>query len=351
MFAHDVVLATARALCGPVVDQEPTPAPVGERPPYMPGNLHEVVNVQTDVAISDTGDAVAGRLDNVIGTQLLVTSANRVASTLDEWVRDPAPSTTYKEAQEMDGSSAGRIAALPIIGFAGDWFVHTGDMTVLGAVAVPTWLSQAYIEVAQFAASWVPLLQLWTVRLQEVIRTAHEGDRSVNSSEELRIVDQAIRRQTSELRSAQLCQSQLHRRFLDIFLSESGVTSLERELDAQLVSAERLADWYDERRRRSTEDARNILLLAIGLFGVFGVASYLSLANGTSREDRYRGFFHFLNLNPQTEVHIVLGIFILFLVLGVFLLSESVWGIWRTKVRRFRDSAARRRARAGRRGR
>jgi len=326
MFAHDVVLATARALTHEVIvgQDPPTQSKPGELPPYMPGNLHEVVTVQTDEPITIGGDAGARRLDNIVGAQVLVTSANRVASTLFEWLRDRAPSETYQAAKEVDAWSEGQIAPLPLIGFKGDWFVHTGDMTVFGAVAVPTWLSEAYIEVAQFAASWVPLLQLWTVRLQEVIRTAHAGDRGANSSEQLRIVDQAIRRQTSELRSPQLCQSQLHRRFLDIFLSESGVTSLERELDAQLLSAERLADWYDERRRRGSEDARNILLLVIGLFGVFGLASYLSLANGTSGEPRYTGVFRFLNLNPQTEVHIVLGVFVVFLGLGILLLRAPI---------------------------
>ena len=342
MFAHDVVLATARALTGDVVGKIPKRSPGTELPPYMPGNLHEVITVQTDEPITMGVDDAARRLDDVVGAQLLFTSANRVAGTLAEWLRDPSPSATYQASQEVDSWSGGTITPLPLIGFKGDWFVHTGATTVFGTVAVPSWLKQAYIDVAQFAASWVPLLELWTVRLQEVIRTAHADHRGVDSSEQLRIVDQAIRRQTSELRSPQLCQSQLHRRFLDIFLSESGVTNLERELDAQLVSAERLADWYDERRRRRAEDARNILLLVIGLFGVFGLASYLSLANGTSGERRYTGLFRFLNLNPQIEVHIVLGVFALFLGSGLFLLREQVFGVWRFVTRWPREHAARR---------
>jgi hypothetical protein len=345
MFARDVVLAVASALTEPIKGhKDPTATKTGALPPYMPGNLHEVVLVQTDVPISGADDVVAGRLDNIMGARVLVTSVNRIASTLEEWLRSPAPSGTYGEGASED-SSDGRIAPLPFIGFAGDWFANTGDTTVFGIVAVPDWLRLAYFEVGQFAASWVPLLQLWSSRLQEAIRTAHSGDQSAESSERLRIVDQGIRRQTSELQSAQLCQSELHRRFLDRFLAESGVTRLVEELDAQLIAAERLADWYDERRRRSAEDARNVLLLGIGLFGVFGLASYLSLANGTSGVHRYTGFFQFLNLDPQREVHIVIGLFAFVLAVGAILLSESFWGIWRAKVRTFRAWVSRRRRR------
>jgi hypothetical protein len=337
-FARDVVLAVARALSEPIeVGKDSTPTKTGVLPPYMPGNLHEVVLVQTDVPISGADDAVAGRLDNIMGARVLVTSANRIASTLEEWLRSPAPSGTYGEG---DDTSDGRVAPVPIIGFAGDWFVNTGDMTVFGIVAVPDWLREAFFEVAQFAASWVPLLQLSSTRLQEAIRTAHNSDRSSNSSEQLRIVDQGIRRQRSELRSAQLCQSELHRRFLDRFLSESGVTRLVGELDAQLLAAERLADWYDERRRRSAEDAQNRLLLVIGVFGVFGLASYLSLANGTSNERRYRGLFGFLDGNPQTEVTIVLGIFLGVFSFGLVLLfREQLRAVLRRTIGYFRKRA------------
>jgi hypothetical protein len=151
-------------------------------------------------------------------------------------------------------------------------------------------------------------------------RTFH---RSASASEQLRIVDQEIRRQTSQLHSAQLCQSQLHRRFLDIFLQESGVTRLEEELDAQLIAAERLADWYDEKRHRSAEDSRNFLLVLIGVFGVFGLASYLTLANG-KHDPPYQGFFKFMSSNPQTEVDIVLFTFVGIFLIGLFVLRDAI---------------------------
>ncbi len=330
LFAQDVVLATARALCG---TEKPDGVKIAQIPPYMPGNLHEVVKVQTDVPIAAPGSAP---IETVLGAQVLLSSANLVASTLDEWLRAPAPMSTANGVGEPGGSSHGRTLPLPILGFAGDWFAHTGDMTVFGIVAVPDWLWGAYLEVAQFAASWVPRLEMWSTRLEEVIRTAHGGDhRSQRSSESLRMVDQSIRRQTSELRSSQLCQSQLHRRFLDLFLDESGVLTLANELEEQLVAAERLADWYDERRRSASEDARNFLLLLIGLFSVFGLASYLSLANGTTPEGKYRGFFGLLNSDPSVEVHIVLGVFLALVLICVWLLFLR--GRMLTKMRQFRN--------------
>ncbi len=330
LFAQDVVLATARALCG---TEKPDGVKIAQIPPYVPGNLHEVVKVQTDVPIAAPGLVP---IETVLGAQVLLSSANLVASTLDEWLRAPAPMTTPNGAGKQGVSNYARTLPLPILGFAGDWFAQTGDMTVLGIVAVPDWLWGAYLEVAQFAATWVPRLEMWSTRLEEVIRTAHDGDhRSQKSSEALRMVDQSIRRQTSELRSSQLCQSQLHRRFLDVFLDESGVLTLANDLEAQLVAAERLADWYDERRRSSSEDARNFLLVLIGLFSVFGLASYLSLANGTTREGKYRGFFGLLNSDPSVEVHIVLGVFLLLVLVCVWLLFLR--GRMLTKMRQLRN--------------
>ncbi len=238
----------------------------------------------------------------------------------------------------MEHGTDGRVTGIPGIGFSGDWFVHTGDMTVFGVVAVPTWITQVYLEVGQFVATWVPLLELWSLRLNKAIRNAHDYAASA-SARELRALDQEVRRQASELRSAQLCQSHLHRKFLDTLLIECGVTGLEQELDVQIEAAERLSDWYDEQWHRDAESARNILLLLIGVFGVFGLAGYLSLANGSS-EGRYKGFFRFLTDNPGTEVQVLLAFFLVFLGSGLILL------FW-NRLRSYRVRRARRRPRGG----
>jgi hypothetical protein len=130
-------------------------------------------------------------------------------------------------------------------------------------------------------------------------------------------------------------------------LSEFGVTELERELSIQLEAAQRLTDWYREQRQQSAESVRNILLLLIGLFGVFSVASYLSLANG-STEKRYTGIFRFMNSSPNTEVYIVLGVFALFLIAGVWLLWRQIRDTiadWR--VRRSQEGTRRPSGRSG----
>jgi hypothetical protein len=325
-FAHEIVLRTAHALGDPITRQEKhLNGALDEDLDYLPGNLHEVVTVKTDIPIVGPDGEVIVPLDRMIGAQVVLRSANRVVSTLAEWLRVPVQMSPGRDPMAAGPTSEGRIAPLPFIGFSGDWFAYTGNMTVFGEVAVPSWLSMAYVEVAQFAASWVPLLELWSLRLEDEIRTAHgrRGHRSASASEQLRIVDQEIRRQTSQLRSAQLCQSQLHRRFLDIFLEESGVTRLEEEIEAQLIAAERLADWYDEKRHRSAEDSRNVLLVLIGVFGVFGLASYLTLANGKD-DPPYRGFFKFMSSNPQTEVEIVLFTFVGIFLVGLFVLRDAI---------------------------
>lgn len=355
-FAHEIVLRTAHALGDPITAGEAhrtffdradkhSGTVLDVDLDYLPGNLHEVITVKTDVPIVGAHGDVVVELDKMIGAQVVLRSANRIASTLTEWLRVPVQTFTNPESIAAGQSSEGRIAPLPFIGFSGDWFAYTGNTTVLGEVAVPSWLSMAYVEVAQFAASWIPLLQLWSLRLEDEIRTAHghRGHRSATASERLRIVDQEIRRQTSELRSAQLCQSELHRRFLDVFLSESGVTRLEKELDSQLMAAERLVDWYDEKRRQSSEDSRNILLVIIGVFGVFGLASYLTLVNGRN-DPQYRGPFQFME-SPGREVALVLGVFLVISLFGVWVLRDvfaklfvRLWS--RHKARRSRRIAA-----------
>jgi hypothetical protein len=320
-FARDVITATANALVNEPSRRRPSSGE--EISPYVAGNLHEVIVVQTEKVLSGPGGIDYGKLEHLIGANVLLRSFNRVASTLAEWVRSPSAGVTSKRIELTDGPAGGQIRAVPSLGFEGDWFVHTGEATVFGLVATPGWVSDVYFEVGQFAATWAVLLQLWSQRLHRAIRTAHKRDRS-SSSWELRFIDQEVRRRSSELRSAQLCQSQFHRHLLDALLSQSGVSTLEGQLYAQLEAAERLTDWYGEQRQHSAESARNILLLLIGLFGVFGVAGYLSLANG-SVEGRYSGAFGFLSSNPGTEVAIVLFLFGIFLVIGFFLLWRQVW--------------------------
>ena len=57
------------------------------------------------------------------------------------------------------------------MGLAGDRCTHTGEMTVFGIVAAPSWHSDVYVEAAQFASSWSPRLRLWNRRLESTIRS------------------------------------------------------------------------------------------------------------------------------------------------------------------------------------
>ncbi len=149
LFARDVVLATARALYKREGKTGRTDRAwhsrrgwrnkhrsynPDEMPAYLAGNLHEVVVVQTESLVPARTETAADRLDKMMGTQILLRSGNRVASTLAEWIRLPAPSNVVDE--RVEHGTDGRVTGIPGIGFSGDWFVHTGDMTVFGVVAV-----------------------------------------------------------------------------------------------------------------------------------------------------------------------------------------------------------------------
>jgi hypothetical protein len=277
LYAFDVVRATVNAIrrVAGRTEVEYGDDPSGED--CRRGNVREVLIIQTDAPLATSGpDAAttAERLDELMGGRILRT-VHRSASTLAEWVRHP----TLAEAKQ---DSIRETAAIPEIGFRGDWLLHSGDTSVIGIVATPSWLRDEYSEVAQFATSCSPLMTLWSARMSKALdeaRRPNGGDSG--AADELRSLDYEVRRHILTMRSEQLCQSRAHRRFLDLFLELTGVSRLEHDLQEQITAAEGLADWLEERARRHSERARSVLLFLISLLGVFGVAGFFALANDT----------------------------------------------------------------------
>lgn len=241
--------------------------------PYVRANLHEVVIVQTDAAISLQSEEIADRLDNAVGGRILLRSLQRASATLDEWTRFPP-----LQRSELRARGAA-VVAVPEIGYSGDWFAHTGETTVFGIVAVPAWFRDVYFEVAQFASSWSPVLQLWNRRLQDAITTLREHlDTSPRrASETLRDVEQEVRRHLAEMNAEDLCATLAYRGFLDSLLDAVGVGRLQNELETQLQAAEQLADYYYQHQEQQAARRRDLLLFFIALFGIFGIADFLAL--------------------------------------------------------------------------
>jgi hypothetical protein len=273
---------------------------------YMRGNLHEVLIAHTDGPIGTQPDDVSERLNSALGGRILLRSIQRSATTIDEWVRYP-PATP--SSGRGDGIS--EISDLPEMGLAGDWCAYTGETTVFGIVAAPSWHSAVYLEAAQFAASWSPLLRLWNSRLQEAMKRSDpsaDSDARGYDSEELRKLEQKVRQHLAQINSEELCATLTHRRFLDRLLKMEGIGRLQDETERQLLATERLIDWWtatfrskSEDQRQQTDRRREGLLGVIALFGIFEMGGFLELANSTSW---HQGFF------------------------GLFTLREGVWEDW-----------------------
>jgi monoamine oxidase len=291
--------------------RQPT-EPIEDVPEFERGHLHEVIVVRTDEPLGLRSDTIAKVLDNAVGGKILLRSIQRGATTLDEWVRYPPLPLPNNEGRRP------MIDDLPEMGLAGDWCAHTGESTVFGIVAAPSWQSDAFVEAAQFVAAWTPLLRLWARRLQSAVesRPLPSGRKestyadAKSTTDTLRQIERRIRLHLMQIRAEDLCATQAHRRFLDQLLEMAGLNKLHSDIEAQLQAAERLTDFHEERTRREADDRRQFLLGAIAVFSLFGVASFLSLANETGKAHSDIGF---LNIGVgQWEDWVVLGLFLVF---------------------------------------
>jgi hypothetical protein len=338
-FAWGMIKAATDAYCTAL--QQDLGAPPGPAH-YVRGNLHEVVVVQTDGAIAVQSQEIARRLDSAVGGRILLRSVQRAAGTLEEWTRFPP----------LQHTQASGVVAVPEVGYAGDWFVHTGETTVFGIVAVPAWFRDVYPEAAQFASSWSPVLQLWNRRLQDALKVALRDLDSKhdiaagNASNKLRDVEQQVRHHLAEINADDLCATLAYRRFLDSLLDAVGIGRLERELETQLQAAEQLTDYFYQQEEKRATGRRDILLFFIALLGVFSLADFLALLDTTN----YHGQVGFIRLSPDGRWQdlLVLVLFIAALLGGIYVLfginGPRSWlrrkrETWKRKRKRKRSAA------------
>ncbi|MGD0702856.1 MAG: hypothetical protein ABSA02_23610 [Trebonia sp.] len=321
LFSRDVIKAVATASFWPVKEDPPT----ADR--LVRGSLHEIVVVRTDGLLGEHSEEITDALDRSVGGRLLARSVQRAMNTLDEWVRYPPVPRTGRQG------AVPAIAGLPELGLAGDWCTHTGETTVFGIVAAPSWHSDVYLEAAQFVSSWPPLLRLWSSRLLSVIRTAESHSDKGSDAEKLRLIESQVRLHLAQTKAEELTAT-LAPRFLDQLLEMAGLGRLQGELEAQLVAAERLTDWFNERarqradeeyrkneerhrededKRQRSDQRRNWLLGVIGLFTIFEVGTFLGLVNTTQ-----------FGAPGVWEVWLMLTLFVLALLAGAYFFNQNV---------------------------
>jgi hypothetical protein len=309
-FSRDVIKAIVYAEFWPTEKDLPAAKPE-ER--FVLGNLHEIVIVRTDAPLGTHPKEIADALDRAVGGRILARSIQRTATTLEEWVRyPPVPRTGRRDTEPA-------IAGMPEMGLAGDWCTHTGETSVFGIVAAPSWHSDVYVEAAQFVSSWSPLLRLWGRRLLNAIQIAQLDSDRESDSENLRHIEGQVRLHLAQTKAEELTATLAHRRFLDQLLEMAGLDRLQGELEAQLGAAERFTDWFNERARQKADQRRQVLLGIIALFAIFEVGTFLSIANTT-------GFHLFTLREGAGEDWLMVVLFGLALVLAVvYFFNVSAW--------------------------
>ena len=349
-FSRDVIVAVAEGLLG-----SRHRGGAWFKAHFEPGNLQAAIAVQTKAPPRTEPRAIATALDRSVGGKILLRSTHQAASTLAEWLRYPP--INHRLLPLMDET--------PVMGMGGDWFTNTGEMTVFGFVAAPNWQSNVYIEAAQFASSWSPLLRLWSRRLQHEIESSQpDAAESNNDGSELRRLEKKVRLHLMQIRAEDLCATRAHRRFLDQLLEMARLDRLQGELEAQLVATEHLTDWYGERRRREAEKARereavarqkdaearqtaerrrNVLLAFITLLGIFGLTGFL----GELDKDAGQNFLWLIPLNAQGmwENNLLVFLFLAGLALAIYFDIFWTFGLHDKVKRWFRETRFYRNAR------
>lgn len=338
LFSRDIIKVIATAGFWPMKEDPPT----AEQ--FVRGNLHEIVVVHTEGPLGTRPEGIADALDDAIGGRILARSVQRAVNTLEEWVRYPPVPRTGRQG------TAPAIVGMPELGLAGDWCTHTGETTVFGIVAAPSWLSDVYLEAAQFVSSWPPLLRLWSSRLLNVIKTTESHSGKEGDAEKLRLIESQVRLHLAQTKAEELTAS-LAPRFLDQLLEMAGLGQLQGELEAQLAAAERLTDWFNERarqradeeyrkneekrrededRRQRSDQRRNWLLGVIGLFAIFEVGTFLGVVNTTE-----------VHAPGVWEVWLMLILFLLALLAGAYFFNQKVEDWMNEHARKLRSRPSR----------
>jgi hypothetical protein len=293
--------------------------PAAER--FERGNLHEIVVVRTDDPLGIYPEEIAVVLDRVAGGRILVRSVQRTATTLEEWVR-------YPPVPRNESRGPGpAIVGIPEMGLAGDWCISTGETTVFGIVAAPSWHSDVYVEAAQFASSLSPQLRLWNRHIGSTIRSLEPDSDGEEGGEEeaelLRRIESQVRLRVEQIKTEELTATLAHRRFLDQLLEMAALSRLQGELEAQLQAAERLTDWFSEHAQQESDRRRQVLLAAIALFGLFEVGTLLSIANTTG----FPKLFFITVRKGVWEDWLMLVLFLLAVLAVIYLFNKRV-GKW-----------------------
>jgi hypothetical protein len=293
-YAEDVIETIANALGA---------EPVGD----LNSTFHVVLaarSISVQQRDGSTSPAKKAELEQAVGATLLFHPVRYLATSLEEWIRYPAPTVTNL----LEGQ-----------GYASELVVRTDNTTVTFMPGSPEWRTVEYEEMIEFVTSIPPLLTLWdrsaerlARKLDSELREVEERmKRGVDPIEklyeqemEIRRVESDIRRQLAFLHSPALCRTRGQREFIDALWEAASLPALESELEVRLkVLAERqervasMTSLIDARNRREqreraerverdqrerAERLERPIQVVLGLLGVASLVSVFDWINNAA---------------------------------------------------------------------
>lgn len=212
---------------------------------------------------------------------LLLQVLNREPTTLDEWICWGGPQIT----PNLLGDAS----------FPPDFAIGTESTTVLYMPSTPSWARSGYEEVAEFAASFPPViyqkrtnLDAQLERAEKLIRQDDDGHIDQQEAEldqmrtDLHNALEDIRNVRTYLVPSQLLSLRAEGTFLDHLYRQSRLPELRAEIETYLdrghstinrmnIRENRLHDY----RNRNYQDVIQNILLLVGIFSLSGVATLL----------------------------------------------------------------------------
>jgi hypothetical protein len=229
---------------------------------------------------------------------LLLQMLNRETTTLDEWICWSRP----KVIPNLLGEAC----------FPGDFAIGTESTTVLYMPSTPRWARSGYQEVAEFAASFPPLIyQTRTVldnKLDRADRFTQSDDDNDIDRQEAELNDmrtglhetlEVIRKIRTYLVPSQLLSLRAEGAFLDQLYQRSRLPELRDDIDGYLemgrTSIDRMntheARLHDHRNRKY-QNTVQIILFLVGTFSFSSVAALVltvyygsTIPGGDTKED------------------------------------------------------------------
>ena len=211
----------------PVPATEPAEAPVRDVYPHVIVTARQLslVTAGPDGARVVHRDVTIDDVRQAKGAALLVQPVRQAASILEEWARYAIP--------DLD-----RGDVLQAFAFVGDFAYRTTNTTFGLLRGMPEFLILEHEEGAEFVASLPALLESWIsqVRSADTSYTAKSTADEINARQlELRVLLTKAHTVMTQLRSADLCLTAVHRELLDRLFEVAGIGRLEDELQAQFA--------------------------------------------------------------------------------------------------------------------